>query len=74
VTPATDPGRAPLVTVVIPTHGRPRLLERALHAVFGQAYPPDQLEIIVVATDAWQYPAIRHTEEVPPRNAITVRG
>src|SRR5688500_12577774 len=42
-----DPAR-PLVSVVIPTHRRPALLERCLSALDTQDYPTDRFEIIVV--------------------------
>jgi len=37
---------APLVSVVIPTYNRAKVVERALKTAFGQTYP--NLEIIVV--------------------------
>lgn len=40
-------GRTPLVTVVIPTHGRSELLRETLATVVGQDYP-GEMEIIVV--------------------------
>jgi GT2 family glycosyltransferase len=38
----------PTVSIVIPTHGRPRLLRRCLGALLPQEYPADRLEIVVV--------------------------
>jgi GT2 family glycosyltransferase len=39
---------APSISVVIPTHGRPHLLQRCLGALLEQASPPTSFEIIVV--------------------------
>lgn len=45
--PSAQPGtEPPLVSVVIPTHGRPTLVQRALRSVLGQTFP--RLEAIVV--------------------------
>lgn len=38
----------PLVTVVVPTHGRPEALVRCLSALAAQDYPPERFEVIVV--------------------------
>lgn len=45
--PATDHGDSPLVTVVIPTHGRPELLRETLATVLDQDYA-GPMEVIVV--------------------------
>jgi glycosyltransferase involved in cell wall biosynthesis len=39
---------SPLISVVIPTRGRPALLRRCLTALRAQEYPPDGIEIIVI--------------------------
>jgi GT2 family glycosyltransferase len=39
----------PAVSVVVPTHGRPDLLRRCLHAIAGLDYPADLVETVVVA-------------------------
>lgn len=39
----------PLVSVIIPTHNRVRILKRTLEALARQAYPADRMEVIVVA-------------------------
>ena len=39
---------APLVSVVVPTCGRPQLLKRCLHALLAQTLDPRDVEIIVV--------------------------
>ncbi|MBV9356045.1 MAG: glycosyltransferase [Chloroflexi bacterium] len=38
----------PVVSVVVPTHRRPRLLERCLGALCAQTYPASRAEVIVV--------------------------
>ncbi len=38
----------PQVSVVIPTHNRREILEKALHALFNQTYPADSYEIVIV--------------------------
>src|SRR5437867_6163487 len=46
------PGRqvmAARVSVVIPSHNRRASLERAVAALAAQSYPPDQIEVLVVA-------------------------
>jgi glycosyltransferase involved in cell wall biosynthesis len=43
VTPAT-----PVLSVVVPTKGRPRYLERCLGALAGADYPHDRFEVVVV--------------------------
>ena len=44
---ASTPGSSPLVTVVIPTHGRPALLRETLATIIGQDYD-GPMEILVV--------------------------
>ena len=39
---------APAISIVIPTHGRPELLQRCLRALLAQNTPPGNFEIIVV--------------------------
>ncbi len=41
------PGSWPLVTVVLPTHGRPELVRESIESVVAQAYPGD-IECLVV--------------------------
>jgi len=43
-----DPGYAPRVAVVVPTYNEAELIEGKLDNVYGQDYPRDRLEIIVV--------------------------
>jgi glycosyltransferase involved in cell wall biosynthesis len=38
----------PLVSVIVPTYRRPRLLDRCLQALYTQNYPPESYEIIIV--------------------------
>ena len=38
----------PLVSIVIPTHGRPDLLHRCLDALLVQEYPAERVQIVVV--------------------------
>jgi len=38
----------PLISIVIPTHGRPEKLWRCLQAIGGLQYPTDRFEVIVV--------------------------
>jgi glycosyltransferase involved in cell wall biosynthesis len=42
----------PLVTVIVPTHGRPVLLGHLLRSLVEQAWPADRMEIIVVHNDS----------------------
>jgi glycosyltransferase involved in cell wall biosynthesis len=39
---------SPVVSVVIPTKGRPRYLERCLEALAGANYPHDRFEVVIV--------------------------
>lgn len=45
--PSTPPSRAPLVSVVIPTRNRPKLLQQALDSVMAQLTPEIRLQIII---------------------------
>ena len=48
----------PVVSVVVPTYRRPRLLERCLDALCAQVFDPTTYEIVVVDDDpagsAWE--------------------
>src|SRR5690349_12540191 len=44
---SSDPGQWPLVSVIVPTRGRPELVRQALCSVIGQTYP-GAIECIVV--------------------------
>src|SRR5690348_11661337 len=46
--PAHHPTMGRVVSVVVPTHRRPRLLERCLRALCAQTYPASRAEVIVV--------------------------
>lgn len=46
--PEAPVATAPLVSVVVPTHGRPELLARLLRSLIAQEYPPEAFEIIIV--------------------------
>jgi glycosyltransferase involved in cell wall biosynthesis len=59
-------GGHPLVSIVIPTFGRPRLLERALSSVFAQTY--GHWELIVVDDNDRGSPAARETEGLLARH------
>ena len=61
----TGPASA-LVTVVIPTHGRPELVRRAIASVVGQDYP-GPIEIIVVHD---KEPADPSVESSDPRRRV----
>jgi GT2 family glycosyltransferase len=39
---------SPVLSVVVPTQGRPRYLERCLHALAGAEYPRDRFEVVIV--------------------------
>jgi glycosyltransferase involved in cell wall biosynthesis len=38
---------SPVLSVVVPTKGRPRYLERCLHALAGADYPRDRFEVVI---------------------------
>jgi GT2 family glycosyltransferase len=44
---SSDPGRWPLVSVIVPTRGRPDLVRATISSVVGQAYP-GRIECLVV--------------------------
>ncbi len=48
----------PLVSVVVPTYRRPKLLERCLQALLSQHFPPEAYEVIIV-DDGPQDPSTR---------------
>ena len=52
---SSDPERWPLVTVILPTRGRPDLVRAAIASIVGQAYP-GPIECLVV-----------HDQETPIR-------
>ncbi|MGH2821063.1 MAG: glycosyltransferase, partial [Actinomycetota bacterium] len=39
---------SPVLSVVVPTKGRPRYLERCLRALAGADYPRDRFEVVIV--------------------------
>jgi glycosyltransferase involved in cell wall biosynthesis len=53
--PAPEAGGWPLVSVIMPTRGRPELVRESIAAVVGQTYPGD-IECLVV-----------HDQEPPDR-------
>lgn len=75
---------APLVSVIIPTHNRKKLLQRALHSVLNQTYQP--LEIIVIndgSTDETEtyikniqlnHPQIKYLQHSTPLGAPKARN
>lgn len=42
------PAATPKVSVIVPTHGRSRLLARLLRSLIAQEFPPDAFEVLVV--------------------------
>ncbi len=60
-----------VVSVVIPTHRRPDLLRQALKALVAQAYPLEQMEVIVVATE--NDPAFSVVEEINATTPVDVK-
>ena len=56
---------APQATVIIPTRGRPRLVQKALRAVSASTYPAEQMRLIVVDN----VPPDRLTEQLVRRAA-----
>jgi cellulose synthase/poly-beta-1,6-N-acetylglucosamine synthase-like glycosyltransferase len=55
----------------MPTHRRPDMLRRALESMEQQTFPPDQFEVIVVATP--DQPTFAIVEQFRTRNRIDVR-
>jgi len=43
---------SPLVTAVIPTHGRPTLVKRAVHSALNQTYPDIEVVVVMDGPDA----------------------
>jgi glycosyltransferase involved in cell wall biosynthesis len=52
-------GRWPLVSVILPTRGRPRLVREVLAAIIGQSYP-GRIECIVVHDEEPPDPSLAH--------------
>jgi glycosyltransferase involved in cell wall biosynthesis len=79
---ATASGTLPAVSVVIPTHNRRRLLQRALRAVLGQVQV--QVQVVVVndgsSDDTADYletlqdPRVEHINLSPPRKTGGARN
>jgi len=70
-----DPGYAPKVAVVVPTYNEAELIEGKLDNIYGQDYPRDRLEIIVVdsaSTDGTPERVRRWTEKHPDARLILV--
>jgi hypothetical protein len=60
----------PLISIVIPTHQRARLLERSLASLTSQTLAPEQFEVIVVddgSTDSTTDVCARWAEQLPLR-------
>lgn len=56
----------PILSVVIPTHGRPKLLERAIQSALPDHSDPCNVEVIVVpngADTSWQLTAARFSDD-----------
>jgi glycosyltransferase involved in cell wall biosynthesis len=68
VSPETS--RSPLVSVVIPTLGRPALLARALASVFRQTYQPIEIIVVVDGPDDATTDFLRRIED--PRLRVIV--
>lgn len=68
---ATVPGRYD-VSVVIPTRGRPEMLERCLRAVTNQTLPHDRYEVIVVDDGGLDTENLRAVESVRSQSDLTV--
>src|ERR1019366_3605324 len=72
------------ISVIIPTYQRQNVLARTLPTVFGQVFPPDDYEVIVVVDGSMdgtvellrqQKPACRlRIVEVPHRGQATARN
>ncbi len=54
---SSDPGRWPLVSVIVPTRGRPDLVRATISSIVGQAYP-GRIECLVVADQEPPDPAL----------------
>jgi glycosyltransferase involved in cell wall biosynthesis len=66
-----EPGRWPLVSVIVPTRGRPDLVREALIAIIGQTYP-GPVECIVVHDQEPPQPEL--AELGTPRRRVRVTG
>ncbi len=62
-------GNSPLVSVVIPTHNRPDLVQRAIHSVLGQTY--QRLECIVIDDGSFSDTALVVGQMADPRIRFT---
>ena len=54
---SSDPGRWPLVSVIVPTRGRPDLVRTTITSIVGQAYP-GPIECVVVHDQEAPDPAL----------------
>jgi glycosyltransferase involved in cell wall biosynthesis len=64
-----EPGQWPLVSVILPTRGRPVLVREALAAIVGQTYP-GMIECIVVHDQEPPQPELAELGD--PRRSITI--
>lgn len=71
MTPMYDSGPAPFVSVIIPTHRRPKLLERAVASCFGPA-AVESIEVIVVANGHAADPLPRSVLERPGVRVLAI--
>ncbi len=69
--PAPDPGEWPLVSVIMPTRGRPELVRESIAAVVAQTYP-GPVECLVVHDQ--EPPDEELTRLGTPRRQVTVAG
>lgn len=69
--PAPEPGRWPLVSVIMPTRGRPELVRESIAAVVAQTYP-GPIECLVVHDQ--ESPDEELTRLGAPRREVTVAG
>jgi len=70
-----DPGYTPKVVVVVPTYNEAELIERKLDDIYGQDYPRDRLEVMVVdsaSTDGTPGLVRRWAEKQPDIRLILV--
>jgi len=70
-----DPGYAPKVAVIVPTYNEAELIEGKLDNIYGQDYPRDRLEVIVVdsaSTDGTPERMRRWAERHPDIRLILV--